>query len=49
MNKQNLDNHICVFCRFRPLNKLEISEGGKCCVVFTEKKVQLQVFSQKNQ
>ena len=35
--------NIKVFCRLRPLNNLEKSMGGKCCVDFTDKRIQVKV------
>ena len=43
MSKGTNDTHIRVFCRMRPLNKLEMNEGGKCCVSYEDKKIKLKV------
>lgn len=47
MNKNSGDSHIKVVCRMRPLNELEKSQGGQCCVVFNQKTIKLKVFLKK--
>jgi len=43
MKKNSQNTSIRVFCRVRPLNALEISEGGECCVEYTEKNIKVKV------
>ncbi len=35
--------NIRVICRMRPLNKLEISTGGECCVEYSDNKITSRV------
>lgn len=44
MSKNPPDAHIKVICRMRPLNELEKSQGGQCCVVYNQKTIKLKVF-----
>lgn len=44
MNKPQQDAHIKVICRMRPLNELEKTQGGQCCVVYNQKAIKLKVF-----
>ena len=39
------NNAIKVFCRMRPLNSLEKSTGGNCCIEHTDKAINLKVHS----
>ncbi len=36
--------NIRVICRMRPLNKLEISTGGECCVEYSGNKITSRVY-----
>ena len=47
MSKNPPDAHIKVICRMRPLNELEKSQGGQCCVVYNQKTIKLKVFRAK--
>jgi len=43
MKKSSQNTSIRVFCRARPLNKLELSQGGECCVEYTEKAIRVKI------
>ena len=37
------DNHIRVICRLRPLNNLEMQQGGQCCVSFGTTNIKIKL------
>ena len=39
----NNNTSIRVFCRMRPLNQLELSTGGECCITHNETSIRLKV------
>jgi len=43
MKKTANNTSIRVFCRLRPLNRLEREQGGQCCVQHTEKAIKVKV------
>lgn len=38
------DTQIKVVCRIRPLNQLEISQGGQIAVNYNDKTIKIKVF-----
>lgn len=43
MKKAEQNNAIKVFCKMRPLNALEKSTGGNCCIDHTDKTINVTV------
>lgn len=41
-SQQETSTNVRVICRCRPMNKLELSMGGECCVELSDKDVNLQ-------
>ena len=39
------DTSIRVICRVRPLNQMEISQGGNIAVTFNEKTIKIKVLT----
>ena len=43
MKKTVQNTTIKVACRLRPLNELEKSTGGDCCLTYTDKAIKIKV------
>lgn len=42
------DTSIKVVCRLRPLNSIEMNQGGHCCVQYTDKSIKIKVSGDEN-